>query len=254
MNEPVEIGQSGQVMTIRMNRMDKKNAITAAMYASMAEALARSGTDTSVRAVLFLGGDNCFTAGNDLKDFLENPPHEEGAPVFRFLRALLYAAKPLIAAVDGIAVGIGTTMLLHCDLVLVTERTRLQMPFVNLALLPEAGSTYLLPKMLGHAKAAELVMLGEPIAGADAVALGLANRMVAPDALEATALEIARALAAKAPEALRLTKALLKHDRGEIEAAMEREAKEFARRLTSAEAREVFSAFLDKRKPDFSNL
>lgn len=253
MGDPVEIGRDGAVMTIRLCRPDKKNAITAAMYARMADALDELNRDDALRAGLFLGTDGIFTAGNDLSDFLQHPPAGEDAPVFRFISALPRAEKPLVAAVDGPAVGVGTTMLLHCDLVYVTARTRLQMPFVNLGLLPEAGSSYLLPRLLGHARAAELVMLGEPVDGETAVRLGLANRLVAPEQIEETARAAARALAEKPPAAVRITKRLLKSDRAAVEAALKREGEEFVGRLQSAEAREAFAAFLEKRKPDFSS-
>lgn len=254
MTQPVEISRDGAVLVLRLRRPDKKNAITAAMYAAMADALAGLERDDTLRAALITGSDGLFTAGNDLTDFLQNPPAGEDSPVFRFIAALPRADKPLVAAVDGPAVGVGTTMLLHCDLVYVTARARLQVPFVNLGLLPEAGSTYLLPRLIGHARAAELVMLGEPIDGEAAVRLGIASRVVAPDELEATALAAARALADKPPAAMRITKQLLKSDRPAVEAAMRREGEEFIRRLRSAEAREAFAAFLEKRKPDFSSI
>jgi enoyl-CoA hydratase/carnithine racemase len=252
MSEHIKAVRDGAVMTIRLARPEKKNAITTAMYTAMAEAMETAESDDTIRVIVFLGSGGAFAAGNDLKDFLENPPQEESAPVFRFLNALLNATKPIVAGVEGVAVGLGTTLLLHCDLVYVTANARLQTPFVNLGLTPEAGATYLLPRFLGHVRAAEMVMLGEPMDGETAVRLGLANALLAPEELEDKVLSTARALAEKPPAALRATRALLKANHPQVEAAMNAEAAEFTARLRSAEAKEAFSAFLEKRKPDFS--
>lgn len=252
MSEQIELRRDGRVLIARLVRPQKRNAMTGAMYAALAEALSEAETDPDIRAVAILGDAGCFTAGNDIGDFLDRPPLEPEAPVLGFLRALAGATVPLVAGVDGDAVGIGTTMLLHCDLVLVTGRARLRLPFVDLGLVPEAGSTWLLPRMLGHARAAELLLLGAPFDGARAVALGIANRQVAPDALEAETLDVARALAAKPPQAMRQTKSLLRGERASIDEAMAAELALLAERMVSAEAREAFSAFLEKRPPDFS--
>lgn len=251
MSDLIDISCSDYVLTIQFARPDKKNALTSAMYAAMADAIADAETNDEVRVILFKGTEGCFTAGNDVGDFLQNPPTDPKSPVYKFIIGLARATVPMIAAVDGVAVGIGTTLLLHCDLVLVTDTAKLQMPFVNLGLLPEAGSTYLLPRLMGHAQAAEIVMLGEPFSGKRAVELGIATRLVSADKLENEANAVAQAMAQRPPEAMRLTKKLLKRDMDKVEEAMKIEAGHFAERLVSAEAREAFSAFLEKRKPKF---
>jgi enoyl-CoA hydratase/carnithine racemase len=241
------------VVRVRFNRPDKKNAITTAMYDAMAGVLESAERDRSVRAVVLLGGAGCFTAGNDLNDFRERPPSDEASPAFRFIKALARATVPLIAAVDGVAIGIGTTMLLHCDVVLASEQARFQMPFVNLGLVPEAGSTYLLPKMLGHARAADLVLRARPFDAATAKDLGIVTEICPAAEIEATARAIARDMAAKPPAAMRRAKALLKSDLAAVEACIDAEVAEYAERLASAELKEVIAAFLEKRAPDFSN-
>jgi len=252
MDRHIELARAGAILALRLARPEKKNALTAAMYAALAEALESAEDDPELRAVVLLGSDGVFCAGNDIKDFLERPPRDDTSPTLRFMRALPRLSLPLIAAVDGPAIGIGATMLLHCDLVYVTTRAQLKMPFVDLATTPEAGSSYLLPRLIGHVRAAELVMLGDAIDGETAVRLGLANRVVAPEALEETAFAAARKLAEKPPEALKRTKRLIKADREALDAAVARELVDFRECLDSAEAREAFSAFLEKRKPDFS--
>lgn len=242
------------ILTVRICRPERRNALTGAMYAAMADALEAGARDASVRVALIVGTQGVFTAGNDIGDFLNEPPHGEGAPVHRFLAFLAATDLPLVAAVDGPAVGIGTTMLFHCDYVHVTEQAHLQMPFVDLAVVPEAGSSFLAPRLLGHPKAAELLMLGRPFNGAEAVRLGIANQVDAPEALEAAARETALAFAAKPPRALRTTKALLRHSENQLAAAMQREGEAFKQGLGSAEAKEAFQAFLEKRAPDFSKL
>lgn len=251
MSEFIDISCNDYVLTIHFARPDKKNALTSDMYAAMADAIEDAETNTDVRVILFKGTEGCFTAGNDIGDFLQNPPTDESNPVFKFIIGLARSTVPMVAAVDGPAVGIGTTLLLHCDLVLVTDTAKLQMPFVNLGLLPEAGSTYLLPRLMGHAQAAEIVMLGEPFSGEKAVQLGIATRLVTAETLETEANKVAKAMAERAPEAMKLTKKLLKRDRDKVEAAMMEEVGYFSERLVSAEAREAFSAFLEKRKPKF---
>lgn len=252
MTADVHTAKENGVLVLQLTRAQKKNAITAAMYADLAAALTAAETDSDVRSVMITGEDGVFTAGNDLADFLANPPLDQSAPVFQFIAALANATLPYVAAVDGPAVGIGTTLLLHCDFVVLTPRARLQLPFVNLGLVPEAGSSYLLPKMLGHARAAELLLLGDPVTAEDAVRLGFANRIVPAEQLQQTALDLAHRLAAKPPAALRASKRLLRQDRDHLLAVMREEARQFAERLVSAEAREAFSAFLEKRAPDFS--
>lgn len=248
MSEHVEIRRQGHVLLLRLVRPEKRNAITAPMYAALAAAIADADADSSVRAIALCGSAGCFTAGNDLADFLAAPPIEPDAAVFRFLDALSAASVPLVAGVDGDAVGIGTTVLLHCDIVLVTERARLRLPFVDLGIVPEAGSTWLLPKIMGHARAAELMMLCEGFDGRRAVELGIANRLVSPDALEGETYRIAEALATKPTRAMRQTKQLLKADHAAVTRAIAAEAACFAELMVSPEAREAFSAFVEKRK------
>ncbi|MGC2519504.1 MAG: enoyl-CoA hydratase [Burkholderiales bacterium] len=243
------------VLRIGFDRAEKKNAITVAMYRALAEALDAAAADGAVRVVLFHGKPGIFTSGNDLSDFLANPPRDENAPTFRFLRVLSHFDKPLVAAVSGAAIGIGTTMLLHCDLVYAAPGTQFVLPFVNLALVPEAASSFLLARLAGWARAAELLLLGEPFGADKAKEIGLINEIVAPGELLDTALASARKLAAKPPAALRLTKSLMKQGMiAAVEQAMAREARAFGERLNSPEAKEAFSAFLEKRKPDFTRF
>ena len=255
MTEHIEITETDYILTIRIKRPERKNAFTADMYGAMADALARADEDPAIRVVVFLGSEGCFTAGNDLNDFLNNPPADENTSVFRFLSQLAKARVPLVAAVDGHAVGVGTTMLLHCDFVLVTETANLLMPFVNLGIVPEAGSSLLLPRLLGHPRAAELILLAEPINGAKAVELGLANKLCNVDQLESEAMEIAQRLAAKPPSALQAAKSLLRdYQQDDLEERIRTEMYGVAERLNMPEAKEAITAMLEKRKPDFSNL
>ena len=242
------------ILTIRINRPDRKNALTADMYASMAQAIEDAEADHSVRAVVIIGTEGCFTAGNDLNDFLQNPPKDESSPTFRFIRALVHATVPIIAAVDGPAVGIGTTLLLHCDLVYVTSSAKLLMPFVNLGLVPENAASYLLPRMLGHTKASELILMGAPVSGTQAVELGLANLLCETGELEQTAQAAAAQLAEKPPAAVRASKKLLRSYLGDMEEVVKAEIVAFSAALDSAEAKEAMTAFFEKRKPDFSKL
>ena len=243
------------VLRVQFNRPDKKNAITAAMYQALAHALRHAERDNAVRVALIHGAPDVFTAGNDLHDFLASPPRSDDAPGFQFLRAIHEFPKPLIAAVSGLAVGIGTTLLLHCDLVYCAPGTRFSLPFVNLGLCPEAGSSFLLPRLAGYQKAAELLMLGEPFDAGTAKEIGLVNAIVPADALIATAVATARKLAAKPAASLRETKMLMKQGINEaVRLAMGDESEAFRERLESPEAKEAFSAFLEKRQPDFSKL
>lgn len=244
--------QADGILTITFNRPDKKNALTSAMYATLADALEAAETDPAVRVILFAGNGGAFTAGNDLQDFLNNPPQGDNTPVFRFLRAISTASKPLIAAVSGVAVGVGTTMLLHCDLVYAGESAKLSLPFVNLALVPEAASSLLLPAMIGHHRAAELLMLGEAFTPQVAKDYGIVNAIYPDDRLLAEATAVAQKLAAKPPTALRLTKQLLKRSKGDVAGQMAAEGEHFRSQLTSAEAREAMTAFFEKRPPKFS--
>jgi enoyl-CoA hydratase/carnithine racemase len=237
------------VLTLTFNRPQKKNAFTAEMYEALTTALSEADADEAVRVVVLTGAGGAFTAGNDLGDFLENPPKDESSPVFRFLQVLTHLTRPVLAAVDGAAVGIGTTMLLHCDYVVASERARFSMPFINLGLCPEAASSLLLPRIAGLALASELLMFGEPFDAATALRAGLLNRVVPEAELAAVAAERAAALAAKPVESLRLTKRLLREPlRAAVDEALSREGAHFIARLGSQEALEAFTAFLSRRK------
>jgi enoyl-CoA hydratase/carnithine racemase len=237
------------VLTLTFNRPQKKNAFTGEMYDATTRALLDADTNDAVRVVVLTGSAHTFTAGNDLKDFLENPPAGEDSPVFRFLRALAHHSRPVVAAVDGVAVGIGTTLLLHCDYVVASERATFSMPFVNLGLSPEGASSVLLPRLAGMALASELLMFGEPFDAATALRAGLVNQVVPDLSLAEVAQKRAAALAARPVESLRLTKRLLREPlRATVDEALLREGALFIQRLGSTEAREAFNAFLSKKK------
>lgn len=244
-----------RVARIEIARPEKKNALTLEMYAAMADAIGAAEADTNVRAILIHGAPGCFTAGNDLKDFQERPPHGEEAATWRFLRAISTAAKPMVAAVAGPAVGIGTTMLLHCDLVYAAPSARFQMPFVPLGLVPEAASSLLLPRVAGYQRAAELLLLGQPFTVEKAVAAGFVTEMVPEAEVLQRARDAALGLAALPAASLRLTKGLMKQAIAPAVAErMEAEGALFRERLASPEAKEAMSAFFEKRKPDFSKF
>ncbi|MGH8673120.1 MAG: enoyl-CoA hydratase [Burkholderiales bacterium] len=244
-----------RVLRIEIARPEKKNALTQAMYAAMADALQSADKDPAVRVVLIHGARDCFTAGNDLKDFLERPPHSQEAPVSRFLAMLPAFGKPLVAAVNGAAVGIGTTMLLHCDLVYAAPAAKFQLPFVPLGLVPEAGSSFLLPYIAGYQRAAELLLLGQPFGAEKALAAGFVTEIVPEGELFERARAAALALAALPPAAVRATKSLMRQRVGTpIAEAMEAEGRVFRERLSSPEAKEAMTAFFEKRKPDFSRF
>jgi enoyl-CoA hydratase/carnithine racemase len=246
---------AGRVARVELNRPEKKNAITAEMYVQLAEALAAADADPQARAILLSGSRDCFTAGNDLADFLERPPAGAGSPTWRFFEVLPNLAKPLVAAVGGPAIGIGTTLLLHCDLVYASSTARFQLPFVALGIVPEFGSTYLLPLLAGYQRAAELLLLGEPFTAEKARELGLVSQIVSPEDLLATAEKAAQRLAELPPESLRLTKRLLRVAHAEqVRRTIEEEGRIFRERLDSPEAKEALRAFLEKRKPDFSRF
>ena len=254
MNHIVTESKDG-ILRIEINRPEKKNALTAVMYQAMADAIKAAEADAKVRVVLIHGKPDLFTAGNDLQDFLDNPPRDDNRPVFQFLYGISQAQKPIVAAVAGAAVGIGTTMLLHCDLVYAAPSARLQLPFVNLGLVPEAGSSLLLPALAGYQRAAALLMLGEPFSAQTAKDIGLVTEVVPEGELLDTAMAQAKKLAAKPAASLRLTKRLMKQ--GQMAAVGEQiklESGHFGERLNSPEAKEAFSAFLQKRKPDFSRF
>ncbi|MFL5353521.1 enoyl-CoA hydratase [Archangium sp.] len=237
------------VLTLTFNRPQKKNAFTGDMYDAAARALLDADQNEAVRVVVLTGAGSTFTAGNDLKDFLEHPPTGETSPVFRYLRALAHLSRPVVAGVDGVAVGIGTTMLLHCDYVVASERAVFSMPFINLGLCPEGASSVLLPRVAGMALASELLLFGDPFDAATALRAGLVNQVVPDASLPEVVQKRAAALAAKPVESLRLTKRLLREPlRATVDEALAREGKEFVQRLGSAEAREAFNAFLSKKK------
>ncbi len=243
------------VMTLTLNRVEKKNSITAAMYAAMADALAQAEGDAAIRVVVIQGDPAIFSAGNDIGDFLNQPPAGQDSPVFRFLRGIAGFPKPLIAAVCGPAVGIGTTLLFHCDLVYAGDNAAFSMPFVNLGLCPEAASSLLVPQMMGYHRAAEALLLGEPFMAEAALEVGLVNRVVPPTEANAVAQQQARKLAAKPMSALVETKRLMKKgQRALVLQQMDEEGASFGRMLREPAAREAFGAFMEKRKPDFSKV
>lgn len=253
MPEHVRTSLEEGVLLIQIDRPEKKNALTAAMYAALAEAFRRASAEAAVRVVLLHGSEGTFTAGNDLGDFMQDPPRDESSPVFAFLEALRACTKPVIAAVAGPAIGIGTTLLLHADLVYASPSARFQLPFVNLGLSPEAASSLLLPRLVGHQRAAELLLFGEALGAEEALRLGLVNDVVTEARLLAHAAERARTLAAKPPAAVRLTKMLLRrHEAAAVREALRTEASHFVERLGSPEAAEAFAAFFERRAPDFS--
>ena len=254
MSDVLQQVESG-VMTLTLNRLDKKNSFTAAMYAELAEALRGAADDAAVRVVLFQGHETIFSAGNDIGDFLNKPPSTPDSPVFRFLNAIATFPKPLLAAVCGPAVGIGTTMLLHCDLVYAGDNAMFSMPFVNLGLCPEAASSLLVPQMLGYHRAAEALLLGEPFFAEAAQEVGLVNRVLPPTEVNGYAQAQAKKLAAKPLSSLIETKRLMKGgDQAAVLAQVALEGQSFGRMLKEPAAREAFGAFVEKRKPDFSQL
>ena len=247
------------VATIEIARPEKKNALTLAMYQAMADAIDGARADPAVRALLITGQPGIFTSGNDLEDFIQRPPgagsHAEASPVRQFMRALLECDKPVVAAVTGAAIGIGTTMLLHCDLVYVSDEARLAMPFVGLGLVPEFGSSLLLPQRIGMARAAEKLLLGDPFSGADAVELGLANAVLPAGEVLPHARRVAERFNALPPGAVRESKRLLRAPQQQaIVDTIQSEGELFAARLRSPEAKEAFQAFFQKRRPDFTKF
>ena len=243
------------ITTITLNRVEKKNSFTQSMYATCADALDAARDDAAVRVVVFQGDATVFSAGNDIGDFLGAPPKTQDAPVFRFLRALAAFPKPIIAAVCGPAVGIGTTMLFHCDLVYAGDNAAFSMPFVNLGLCPEAASSLLAPRMFGYHRAAEALLMGDPFFAEAAQEVGLINRVVPPTEVNGYAQAQARKLAAKPLSSLIETKRLMKGGyQQEVLQKMDEEGKSFGRMLREPAAKEAFGAFMEKRKPDFSKL
>jgi len=239
---------SGNVLRVELNRPARKNALTAAMYTTLAGIFASAAKDDQVRAVLWHGAGDVFCAGNDIEDFLENPPSAVDSPQAGLMRALIDLDKPLVAAVHGAAIGGGATMLTHCDVVLAAENTRFQLPFVDLALVPEFGSSYTIPARLGHLRAAELMLLGLPFDAKRAAECGLVTQVVPGPSLLGTATETAQKLAAKPAGALRACKRLMRRSSLEqLSSAINAENEEFSSRVRSAEVREALAAFLRKR-------
>ncbi|WP_051335399.1 enoyl-CoA hydratase-related protein [Methylocapsa acidiphila] len=245
-SQNIKIEREGRVLHVIFDRPEKKNALTSAMYCAATQALAEAEGDGSIGAVVFSGSGAAFCAGNDIGDFLDAGADLENFPAFVFIKALAGFEKPLVAAVEGIAVGIGATMILHCDLVYVSPGAVFRMPFVDLGLVPEAASSLLLPRRIGLAKASEILLLGAPLGADEAVRLGLANEVVAAGKIKAFATEQAARLAAKPRAALAAARRLIRGNRDEILARIEEEAQLFAIALQSEEARAAFSAFLMK--------
>jgi enoyl-CoA hydratase/carnithine racemase len=246
--------RSNGILRVEFNRPEKKNAMTGGMYTRLADIFNEAAEDEETRAVLWHSAGDAFCAGNDAGDFLKNPPGGGESPQARLMDAFVKFGKPIVVAVQGAAVGGGTTMLTHCDVVYAGESAKFQLPFINLALVPEFGSSYSLPARIGYLRAAELFLLAEPFGAARAAELGLVTRVVPDEHLFATAMETAKKLAAKPGGALRATKRLLKQGFiDQVKAAIEMETREFSERVRSAEAKEALSAFLEKRRPDFTN-
>ena len=255
MTDLIQASVAERVQVIRMNRPDKKNALNVAMYQGLTQKIQAADADDSIRVSVLTGAGDAFCSGNDINDFLRQPDGAEARAIVGFIDAISSAEKPLIAAVNGHAVGIGATMLLHCDLVYAADGARFQFPFVNVGLCPEAGSSYLLPRLVGRHMASELLLLGRLFDAAEARRFGIVNDVVPSSQLEALAVEMAEEVAAQPPNAVRVTKRLLRAAMQEaIAAAGRREVEAFLPMLKGAEAREALSAFIEKRAPDFSRF
>lgn len=243
------------VQTIEIARPEKKNALTRAMYQEMADALVAANDDGAVRAVLIQGQPSIFTSGNDIEDFMSSPPRDEDAPVFQFMRAMIGCEKPVVAAVNGAAIGIGTTLLLHCDFVYVADDARLAMPFVSLGLVPEFGSSLMVPALMGPRRAAEKLLLGDPFTGEQAVECGIANAVLPAGEVVNQARRVAERFSKLAPSAVRESKKLMRRvSQEQLMETIKVEAEIFGARLRSPEAMEAFQAFFQKRQPDFSKF
>jgi len=253
MSEHVRVEQHGEVLAITLARPERRNAITVAMYAALADAVEEGAANDAIRVITVSGKGQDFAAGNDLADFLEAAPRlDEEIPVWRLLRALATCETPIVAAVHGNCVGIGTTMLLHCDLVIADDSARFSMPFVDLGLVPEAASSLLFPRLAGRRRAARYLLLAELFGVDEALAIGLVSHRAAAGTVDDKLQEIVTALLAKPPEALRQTQRLLRHGaRDEVLERMKMESSLFAERLASAEVKEAISAFFEKRRPKF---
>lgn len=257
MTDLIRVTDANGVRTLRFDRADKKNAITRAMYTALAEGLEAANTRSDIRVVVIAGSEGCFSAGNDLMDFMEAPPHIGGGetpPVERFMMALMMCEKPVIAAVDGLAVGIGTTLLLHCDLVYATDRALFTTPFVNLALAPEYGSSQILPGIVGRAVASEMLLLGAKWDAQKAEAKNLINAVLPSEGFDAAVMEIAQQITQLAPGAVKTAKMLITLPPEDIKARIVREGGLFAEQLRTNEFKEAVTAFMERRAPDFSKF
>lgn len=251
----IQVDQQGQTLYLRLNRPDRKNAISRAMYNALAEAITYGNQQPDIRVIVVSGNGSDFSSGNDLLDFMNEPEIHDGHPVVCFMRTLQGSHKPVIAAVQGAAIGIGATLLLHCDLVYAAADTRWQLPFVKLGLSPEYAASYLLPRLVGYPRANELLLLGESITAQQALEFGLVNAVVPVDQLAELVAERAQQLAAQPPAAVRRTKLLLKRaQQAQIDIALAAEFSAFAEGLQSAECKEAISAFFEKRPADFSGF
>ncbi len=252
MTEHVIVSDDGPVRVVRINRPDKKNALTHAMYAALTQALTGAGGNDGVRCIVIAGAPGVFTAGNDMKDFLSiataTTPEGLARPVRDFLPALIHCGKPLVAAVSGVAVGIGTTMLFHCDHVVASREARFITPFTSLGLVPEAASSLIAPRVMGHARAFALLVMGRPLDAAQAKEAGLVNTVVAPEDVDAEAMTAAREIAALPPGAVAISRRLLRGAPEVLLARVDEEAELFKARLKSPEARAAFEAFLNKSR------
>ena len=244
---------TGSILRIQLNRPAKRNAMTLAMYLALADIFNAAANDDNTRVILWHGAGDSFCAGNDIDDFLKNPPGPGESPQARLMEALVNFDKPVVAAVHGSAIGGGTTMLTHCDFIYAAESAKFQMPFINLAVVPEFGSSCSLPSRIGHVRAAELILLGSAFDARRATELGLVSEVVSDKDVLARATETARKLAAKPAAALQASKRLMNQPfREQIKAAMKAENQEFSVQVRTEDAKEAFTAFLEKRKPDFS--
>lgn len=254
MTSDVVVERGNRVQILRLSRPDKKNALTRAMYTALCDAIEAGDADPAISAHVIIGSGGMFTAGNDIGDFLAagSDAGNKNTEVLRFIRLLPLIKKPIIAAVDGISIGIGTTLLFHCDLVYATPASTFATPFLDLGLVPEAGSSLLMPRVMGYHRAFEMLVLGDPFSADRACSAGFVNAVVPADALESTAVKAAQRLAAKPPEALALARQMLRGDARDVTQRVNEEAAAFARRLSSPEAREAFQAFIEKRPPRFS--
>jgi len=251
MTKEIQLELNNGILKINILRPEKKNAITIEMYASLSEAISNAHNSPSTKAIHIKGSGDSFTAGNDLNDFMQNPPNDETSPVFQFMKSLLLCEKPIVAEVNGLAIGIGTTMLLHCDLVYASNNAKFQLPFINLGLVPEFASSILLPSLAGHQKASEILMLGNSFDADTAKEIGIINNHFPEKKLSKEVDKILQELVLKPPTALRHTKRLMKSNAALLHKVIEEEGKIFRAQLDGPEVKEAIAAFFEKRKPNF---